>query len=43
MRELLRDGGAYRGRSFLMLIMGGTPSKVLISAGLYERADYVGS
>lgn len=43
MRELLRNGGAYKGRSFLMLIFGGTPAKPLISAGLYERADYVGS
>jgi integrative and conjugative element protein (TIGR02256 family) len=43
MRELLRTGGAYTGRSFLMLIFGGTPATPLISAGLYERADYAGS
>lgn len=43
MRELLRGGGAYQGRSFLMLIFGGTSAKPVISAGLYERADYVGT
>lgn len=43
MRELLRDGSSYEGRNFLMLIFGGTPDKPLISAGLYARADHVGS
>lgn len=43
MQDLLRDGGAYTGRSFLMLILGGTSAKPLISAGLYERSDYVGA
>ncbi|MCJ2032577.1 Mov34/MPN/PAD-1 family protein [Methylobacterium sp. J-043] len=43
MRELLRTGGAYMGRNVIMLILGGTPAKPLISAGLYERVDYAGS
>ena len=42
-RELLRDGSAYDGRNFLMLIFGGTPDTPVLSAGLFERADYVGS
>ncbi|MCP1551025.1 hypothetical protein J2W76_004270 [Methylorubrum zatmanii] len=43
MRKLLRTGGAYMGRNVIMLILGGTPAKPLISAGLYERVDYAGS
>jgi len=41
MRELLRDGGSYRGRSFLMLIVGGTSAQPVFSASIYERSDYV--
>ena len=43
MRELLRDGGAYQGRNFLMLIHGGTSARPVISAGLFERAAHVGT
>ncbi len=43
MQELLRDRGAYQGRSFLMLIVGDTSAQPVISAGLYYRADYAES
>ena len=41
MRDLLKEGGDYQGRNFLMLIIGGTATHPIFLARLYERADYV--
>lgn len=40
MAQLLADKQVFQGRSFLMLIVGGTSKHPIISAGLYERGDY---
>ncbi|UIK04765.1 ThiF family adenylyltransferase [Neorhizobium galegae] len=40
MQQLLGDKKAFQGRSFLMLIVGGTSKRPIISTGLFERGDY---
>lgn len=41
MKQLLGDKVTFQGRSFLMLIVGGTSKHPILSAGLFERVDYV--
>lgn len=40
MAQLLADKETFQGRSFLMLIVGGTSKRSIISAGLFARGDY---
>jgi len=40
MKQLLSDRETFQGRSFLMLIVGGTSKRPIVSAGLFERGDY---
>jgi|TARA_R110002124_G_scaffold138285_3_gene301655 hypothetical protein len=40
MQMLLSDKDTFQGRSFLMLILGGTSKRPILSAGLFERGDY---
>jgi integrative and conjugative element protein (TIGR02256 family) len=40
MAQLLADKETFQGRSFLMLIVGGTSNRPIISAGLFMRSDY---
>jgi len=43
MAQLLKDKDAYRGRHFLMLIVGGTSKSPTMSAGMFKRSDYAES
>ena len=40
MMQLLADKETFQGRSFLMLIVGGTSKHPIISAGMFKRGDY---
>ncbi|HEV2899545.1 MAG TPA: ThiF family adenylyltransferase [Pseudaminobacter sp.] len=40
MRQLLQDKTSFRGRRFLMLIVGGTSKRPILSSGVFERSDY---
>lgn len=40
MRQLLGDKDTFQGRSFLMLIVGGTAKRPVISVGMFKRGDY---
>lgn len=40
MQQLLGDKETFQGRSFLMLIVGGTAKRPVISVGVFERNDY---
>ncbi|MDO1585606.1 ThiF family adenylyltransferase [Rhizobium oryzicola] len=40
MVQLLADKETFQGRSFLMLIVGGTSGRPILSAGLFLRGDY---
>lgn len=40
MERLLQRDNSYRGRNFLMLIVGGTSRLPIVSAGMFERSEY---
>lgn len=40
MEELLKDGTAFLGQRFLMLIVGGTAMFPMVSANVFDRAEY---
>ncbi|MGZ2452727.1 integrative and conjugative element protein (TIGR02256 family) [Rhizobium ruizarguesonis] len=40
MKELLETGTSFLGRRFLMMIVGGSSKKPMISASMFQRSDY---